>query len=191
MRRRRRRKIGSDDDDDDSFDETENSDKENSDNDQSDISDDDFIEDSDENDSECEDMIIEETKEVITTNQMMKCYQNHPMIESFFLCVHWLMNSREIIDQCKENTAILWNRLAKLINVLSVENEAFENDLEAKEFDAEAMKKMAFPEDKMARGMKIFEKRHRNLDFEPSIQFKSDQIVSTTLSNKKNPHVPM
>ena len=73
-----------------------------------------------------------------------------------------------------------------LLNTLSPDNEKYEkldadlekirqNDLEKLKIDDQ---KMAFSEDKIARGMKIFEQRQKKLDFETAIQYQFDQIVS-------------
>ena len=73
-----------------------------------------------------------------------------------------------------------------LLNTLSPDNEKYEKldaDLEKiRQIDLEKLKiddqKMAFSEDKIARGMKIFEHRQKKLDFETAIQYQFDQIVS-------------
>ena len=73
-----------------------------------------------------------------------------------------------------------------LLNTLSPDNEKYEkldadlekirqNDLEKLKIDDQ---KMAFSEDKIARGMRIFEQRQKKLDFETAIQYQFDQIVS-------------
>ena len=78
------------------------------------------------------------------------------------------------------------SRLTMLLNTLSPDNEKYEKldaDLEKiRQIDLEKLKiddqKMAFSEDKIARGMRIFEHRQKKLDFETAIQYQFDQIVS-------------
>ena len=78
-----------------------------------------------------------------------------------------------------------------LLNTLSPDNDKYEkldadlekirqNDLEKLKIDDQ---KMAFSEDKIARGMRIFEQRQKKLDFETAIQYQFDQIVSIIFLN--------
>jgi len=150
---------------------------------------DDFIEDSDDYSTDDDDIVIEDSKDIITVKQMMKLFANHPMLESFQLCCQWLMTSKQIIQEAGENSHVLWHRLTMLLNTLSPDNEKYEkldadlekirqNDLEKLKIDDQ---KMAFSEDKIARGMRIFEQRQKKLDFETAIQYQFDQIALARL----------
>ena len=57
-----------------------------------------------------DDIVIEDSKDIITVKQMMKIFANHPMLESFQLCCQWLMTSKHIIQEAGENSHVLWHR---------------------------------------------------------------------------------
>ena len=57
-----------------------------------------------------DDIVIEDSKDIITVKQMMKLFANHPMLESFQLCCRWLMTSKQIIQEAGENSHVLWHR---------------------------------------------------------------------------------
>ena len=57
-----------------------------------------------------DDIVIEDSKDIITVKQMMKLFANHPMLESFQLCCQWLMTSKHIIQEAGDNSHVLWHR---------------------------------------------------------------------------------
>ena len=66
-----------------------------------------------------------------------------------------------------------------LLNTLSLENDKYEKaDAGLEKLLIATDRNMAFSEDKISRGMKIFEERQNKLDFESAIQYQNDQIVS-------------
>ena len=171
-RRRRRRIIDSEDDDEDNqiIDRDSDSDLDES----SDESD--FIDDSDDEEiSDDSDVVIEDEENIISNRKMMKSFQNHQLIEAFAICCFWLMNSKEILQELKPGN-VLSDRLNLLVETCNLKNEKFQQDTELE--NVEKVADLAFPEDKIARGMSLFETRHSKLNFDSSIQYKSDQIVS-------------
>ena len=84
------------------------------------------------------------------------------------------MNSPEVIEELDaQNSEVLWTRLAMLVNILDVKQYEDLENLKIKTVD-----NMAFAEDKVARGMRLFQGRQKRLDFDVSLQFQSDQVVS-------------
>ena len=74
-----------------------------------------FSEDEDD-DSDVEDLLIEESEPLISVKSMMVLIRDHPMLESFQICCHWLKSNEKIIHEAgAENSAILWNRLTLLL----------------------------------------------------------------------------
>ena len=73
----------------------------------------DLIEDSDfdYSDDDEDDIIIEDSNDIITVKQMMKLFANHPMLQSFQLCCHWLMSSKNIVQEVGQNSNVLWHRV--------------------------------------------------------------------------------
>ena len=69
-----------------------------------------------------------------------------------------------------------------LLNTLSMDNERYEK-LEENPTTLQIIdsSNIAFPEDKISRGMKIFEGRHEKLNFESAIQYQNDQIAFSRL----------
>lgn len=129
------------------------------------------------------DFVIEESKAAPTSRQMMKLFQEHPMLEAFSVCCQWLMSSQEILDELsKENSNILFKRLNMLINTLSLDNDKFQKDKDLDNLwieQHEQLQKIAFSEDKIAKGMELFKTRHASIDFESSSHYKKEQIVSS------------
>lgn len=178
LRRRRRNDDSENDSENDSeYDEDESDLDSNSDFDDDD-SDSELI-DSDEN-SDDDSIVIEEESNIISDLHMMRSLQNHPMLESFRLCCLWFMSSKDIIEELEpENTNILWQRLASLINLTSLSNEKYEKDPELQQiYQQKENFDIVFPEDKLSHGMKIFGGFHKNLDFENSSQISKNNMVN-------------
>ena len=175
--RRRRRKSGNSEND--SENDSEHGSDSNSDDDidsDSDESEFDENEDSDWSDSDDSDIVIEEESNIVSDLHMMRTLQNHPMLESFRLCCLWFMSSKDIIEELgSENTNILWQRLASLINLTSLPNDKYEKDPEL--HSVQTPENVIFPEDKLSYGMKIFHQFHQDLDFENSVQLSKNQLV--------------
>ena len=73
-----------------------------------------------------------------------------------------------------------------LLNALSMDNEKYEK-LEENSTTLQIIdsRNIAFPEDKISRGMKIFEGRHEKLNFESAIQYQNDQIAFSRLQQSE------
>ena len=182
LRRRRRKEDSENDSENDSeYDEDDSDSLEIGAESDSDFDDDDSeLIDSDYNNSDDDDsIVIEEESNIISNLHMMRSLQNHPMLESFRLCCLWFMSSKDIIEELGslENTKILWQRLASLINLTSLNNEKYEKDEELQEIYDQKPDQIVFPEDKLSHGMKIFDGFHKNLDFENSIQVSKNHLV--------------
>ena len=97
------------------------------------------------------------------------------MLESFRLCCQWFMTSKDIIEEAKESSNILWTRLVALLNLVTPTNAKYEKDPELQKVKVRG-EIVAFPEDKISRGLKIFEDFHKNLDFETVVQLTKNQL---------------
>ena len=102
------------------------------------------------------------------------------MLESFRLCCQWFMTSKGIIEEAKESSNILWTRLVSLLNLTTKDNPKYEKDAELQKVDIQV--NFVFPEEKISRGMTIFEEFHKSLDFDTStVQLTKNQMVGITL----------
>ena len=108
---------------------------------------------------------------------MMVLIRDHSLLESFQICCQWLKSNQKIIREAGDNSAILWSRLALLLS--KVNSKQYEQDLK----DVKAQTNYAFPEDKIARGMNLFDERQKNLHFDTEKHLSKDEIVSILILN--------
>ena len=150
--RRRRRRSTSDSSSSESSDESASSDSDSSsERDSSDSS-------SDNSEDDDDDVIVEDTTDIVTTLEIVKLVGGHHLIQAIRLCSLWLMESQDILKESGDTSAILWVRLSKIFNAISLDNPALETSPsveEARRGLAEDVLQIPLQEDFLLKGTSL------------------------------------
>ena len=89
--------------------------------------------DDDQSDDDDDDVIVEETTDVISAKDVANLIGQHHLIQAIRLCTHWLLLSKSLLRESGETSSVLWIRLSRILNAISLNNHAYEASSEVAE----------------------------------------------------------
>ena len=141
-------------------------------------SDDDF-------DDSGDDVIVESSQDILSITNLVRLVEDHHLNPALRVCGFWLMGSRSVlIEASKEQSGVIWERLAKLFTTLSPENpEYVANDEVTGRLEECRSSNVGrvYPEDYRMRGIKAFDKSMKNLDWNRESEHDDDSNVSVIM----------
>ena len=125
-------------------------------------SDDDF-------DDSGDDVIVESSQDILSILNLVRLIEDHHLNPALRVCGFWLMGSKSVlVEASKEQSGVIWERLAKLFTTLSLENPEYvanEGVTGRLEECRSSNVGRVYPEDYRMRGIKAFDKSMKNLDW--------------------------
>ena len=141
-------------------------------------SDDDF-------DDSGDDVIVESSQDILSILNLVRLVEDHHLNPALRVCGFWLMGSRSVlVEASKEQSGVIWERLAKLFTTLSPENpEYVANDEVTGRLEECRSSNVGrvYPEDYRMRGIKAFDKSMKNLDWSRESEPDEDKNVSVLM----------
>ena len=129
-----------------------------------------------------DDVIVESSQDILSISNLVRLVDDHHLNPALRVCGFWLMGSRSIVvEAAREQSDVIWERLAKLFTTLSLENPEYMAN-EAVTGRLEECKSTnvgrVYPEDYRMRGIKAFDKSLRTLDWNREGETDDDKTVS-------------